>query len=182
MQDAKSIAKSYVREYANLIKSDMDKDFGISHGIAQTMLACEDKFKDNAENIQYAILKNVLIDNPSSIASFLQWDLSDCDTSYNKPHGRRRYICYRKLTMPSIDRNFEVETTMDIDSMKGIVDTADYNPENSLVFYTMSPIKIGNANTSWSIGICVPVNVIMAEANRHFYISIIPAKIQTKYV
>ncbi|MFC2086252.1 ATP-binding protein [Bacteroidota bacterium] len=307
MIDAKSIASSYAREYANLIKSDMDKDFGVARGIAQALLAAEEKLGSNAEKIQFEILQNILKDNPSYIASFLQWDLSDCNSNYKKLHGRRRYICNRELERPSINRNFENTKSTEILSMKGIVDTVNYNPNNPYyivkdqlcefiidpyffsydditempsdvpkneeailettiivpiisnkkfraiagvdiplnhfqkvvkkikpfdhsyaflvsnngtfishpninllakpitdivsfkylkesifmqisngeeitfttsdpergeLYFTMSPVKIGNTKTPWSIGICVPVSVIMAEANKHFYISI----------
>ncbi len=43
---------------------------------------------------------------------------------------------------------------------------------NSSVYITFSSIKIANTTTPWSIAIAVPVDIIMQEANIHFYTSI----------
>jgi len=40
-------------------------------------------------------------------------------------------------------------------------------------YVSFAPLSIGNTTTPWSVGIVVPVDIIMKEANRHFYISII---------
>ncbi|MEN8120942.1 MAG: ATP-binding protein [Bacteroidota bacterium] len=130
MYDAKIIANAYAREYANIIKSEMDKDFGFARGVAQAALAVEDEFGKEGEHLQFEILKNFIKNNPSYIASFLQWDLSDCDTSYNKTHGRRRYLCNRKNPLKAIKGLLSKEEYLLVDTMKGLVDTVDYNPEN----------------------------------------------------
>jgi PAS domain S-box-containing protein len=39
-------------------------------------------------------------------------------------------------------------------------------------YVSFIPLSIGNTNTPWSLGIVVPVNVIVKEANRAFYISV----------
>ena len=58
MHDAKMIANAYAREYANIIKSEMDKDFGFARGVAQAALAIEDEFGEDGEHLQFEILKN----------------------------------------------------------------------------------------------------------------------------
>jgi methyl-accepting chemotaxis protein len=48
------------------------------------------------------------------------------------------------------------------------------NPENKQrYFVSMAPVIIGNISRTWTIGIEVPVNVIMRKANRIFYASIL---------
>jgi len=130
MQDAKNISNAYAREYANIIKSEMDRDFGFARGIAQAMLAVEDEYGTDGEHLQFEILKNFIKNNPSYIASFLQWDLSDCDSIYKKEHGRRRYLCNRENPFDAIKGLLSKEEYLNVDTMKGIVDTAGYNPEN----------------------------------------------------
>ncbi|MDF1547563.1 MAG: hypothetical protein P1P88_07060 [Bacteroidales bacterium] len=89
--DARSITDAYAAKYANLIKAALDRDFGISRGMAHSMLAIENSKTANKEAIQIEIMKDLLNANPSYIAAFLQWDLSDCKTGYTKTH-RRRFI------------------------------------------------------------------------------------------
>ncbi|MEA3443980.1 MAG: hypothetical protein U9R19_04565, partial [Bacteroidota bacterium] len=131
MADAKEIARTSARSYANLVKSKIDKEFGVSRGMALALEAIEDGDPEQREHLQYEILKKVLLENPSYIASFLQWDLSDCDSTYHKPHGRRRYICYRKYPQPKITGFIKNEDFGIIDTMKGIIETESfdyYNP------------------------------------------------------
>lgn len=130
MADAKEIAMTSAREYANLLKASIDKDFGISRGMAMALQAIEDGSTDKREELQFDILKCVLLENPSYIASFLQWDLSDCDTTWHKPHGRRRYMAYRKYPQPEITGFIENANYWDIDTMKGIVETESHDPQN----------------------------------------------------
>ncbi len=41
------------------------------------------------------------------------------------------------------------------------------------LFYSISPINIGQTNTPWALGIVVPEDIILAEANKNFNISLI---------
>jgi len=41
------------------------------------------------------------------------------------------------------------------------------------LFYSISPISIGHTNTPWALGIVVPEDVILADANKNFNISLI---------
>lgn len=46
------------------------------------------------------------------------------------------------------------------------------NPDGSEYYITFHPIEIGQTATPWTLGIVVPVNIIMREANHNFYISL----------
>jgi hypothetical protein len=127
MKDATAIAKSYTRENAKRIQAEMDKDFSFSRSMAQAMVAIEDHAGKKREFLQYEILRNALKNDTSYIASFLQWDLSDCDSQYTKEHGRRRYLCFRNYLPPSIKGYVQQEEMRQIDTMYGLVDTADYD-------------------------------------------------------
>ena len=136
INDAKEIASSSTRENANLIKSYMDKDFGIARGIAEALHICENELGPDAEKVQTEILKKTLIDNPSYVASFLQWDLSDCDSSYHKYNGRRRYFCFRKYP---VHRTSGSKRYLEIEVLKGLVDTISYDPQNPYYFIKKNP-------------------------------------------
>lgn len=47
------------------------------------------------------------------------------------------------------------------------------NTRGERLYYSIASINIGNTNTPWSIGVVVPINDIMAEANRNYNISLI---------
>ncbi len=130
MADAKEIALTSARSYASLVKSEIDKEFGVSRSMASALEIIEDGDPDQREFLQFEILKKALINNPSYIASFLQWDLSDCDSTYKKPHGRRRYLCYRKYPQPEITGFIKNEDYGAIDTMKGIIETESYDYNN----------------------------------------------------
>lgn len=49
---------------------------------------------------------------------------------------------------------------------------SEKNDSGEEFYYAFSPINVGNTSTPWSLGIAVPVNTVMAEANKNFNISI----------
>ena len=308
LENAKQVANSYTREYANLIKYSLDTDFGVCRGMAQSFLYYPDISETNREQIHNEILQSVLVKNENFIATFLQWEYSKFDTTYKKEHGRQRFIYYIENPILSENQNYLEQNEKKLVYLQGIVDTVDFDPENpyyivkntgnefiinpyfysydnaenmpeyekisqdailettliipiylndefygiagcdiplyhfqtiikqiepfdesyafmlgnngklvahpnsenlgrpiseilpndfqknkiaekiqdgqsfsflsrnnetkTLTYITFAPIKIGRTTTPWSIAIAVPVNVIMKEANRHFYISI----------
>lgn len=47
------------------------------------------------------------------------------------------------------------------------------NIQGEFAYNSYAPIYVGKTNTPWSIGVTVPLNVISAQSNRSFYISLI---------
>lgn len=47
------------------------------------------------------------------------------------------------------------------------------NENGEKLFYTLSPINVGQTKTPWALGIVVPERVILAQSNRNFNISLI---------
>lgn len=137
--DARSITDAYASMYANLIKAELDRDFGISRGMAYSMLAIENSKIANKEAIQIEIMKDLLNANPSYIAAFLQWDLSDCKTGYTKTHGRRRYFVFRNLYEIESDSSRNSKTNSELRVLTGIVDTLTYDPENPYYLVKENP-------------------------------------------
>ena len=128
--DAKTITDAYAKDYANYIKSEMDRDFGISRGMAQAMLAIEDSEAKNKQSLHIETMKNVLYTNKGYIATFLQWDLSDCQPDYLKKHGRRRYFAYRKFPLPQLKGQVNTDDFGQVKILTGLVDTSSFDPEN----------------------------------------------------
>lgn len=129
--DAVSLTDALAMNYANIIKSEMDRDFGVSRGMAQAMLAVENSKSSNKEAIQTATMVNVLKQNPSYIAAFLQWDLSDCMPGYNKFQGRRRYFVFRKVPDFQFNPSKNEQDDAEIEVLTGIVDTGSYDKNNA---------------------------------------------------
>ncbi len=129
--DATNITDAYARLYANYIKSELDKDFGVSRGMAQAMLAIEDSKAKNKQYLHIETMKNVLYSTKGYIAVFLQWDLSDCQPGYMKNHGRRRYFAYREFPHPKLTGQVDLEELGEIKVLTGLVDTSSYDPNNA---------------------------------------------------
>ncbi|HPI45096.1 MAG TPA: cache domain-containing protein [Tenuifilaceae bacterium] len=47
------------------------------------------------------------------------------------------------------------------------------NSKGERMYYSVAPINIGNTGTPWAVGIVVPINDIMADANRNYNLSIL---------
>ncbi|MFO7842272.1 MAG: GAF domain-containing protein, partial [Bacteroidales bacterium] len=73
---------------------------------------------------------------------------------------------------------FELETGDSIDLLDQMDDRKTFSiitkdKTNSKHFIAFAPIEIGRTNTPWFLGVSVPINSIMAQADRNFMISII---------
>ncbi|MCU4173467.1 ATP-binding protein [Carboxylicivirga sp. N1Y90] len=129
-QDAVKLIQAVASEKAALIKARMDHDFAISRSMAQSLLACERSTAKEKEQLQFTILTNILKSNPNYIASFLQWELSDVEANYTKPHGRRRFLSYRQYPVIQNQSLPGLFAESPIDTIKGRVDIDSYDPSN----------------------------------------------------
>lgn len=73
---------------------------------------------------------------------------------------------------------FTLKTGDDFDLFKNIVRGKSFNivtvdDKEKTHYVAFSPINIGRTNTPWYLGVSVPVNSIMAQADRNFMISLI---------
>jgi PAS domain-containing protein len=73
---------------------------------------------------------------------------------------------------------FNLESNENFDVLKTISDGENFNliskDENGKLHYiSAAPINIGRTNTPWFLGVSVPVNSIMAQADRNFMISLL---------
>ncbi len=72
--------------------------------------------------------------------------------------------------LPELISAFDVLTKIQKGKVQNFITK---NSKGERLYYSLAPINIGNTNTPWSLGIVVPINDIMAEANRNYNISII---------
>ncbi|KAB2870627.1 MAG: PAS domain S-box protein [Bacteroidales bacterium] len=75
-----------------------------------------------------------------------------------------------KDKLPELISSFDVLTKIQKGKVQNFITK---NSKGERLYYSLAPINIGNTNTPWSLGIVVPINDIMAEANRNYNISII---------
>ncbi len=73
---------------------------------------------------------------------------------------------------------FNLESNENFDVIKTIGEGKEFNliskGENGKLHYiSLAPINIGRTNTPWFLGVSVPVNSIMAQADRNFMISLL---------
>ena len=90
-KDAKKITNSYAKEYANLIKSNIDIDIGASRVLSYSFLDYKKIPIENRNVIYTDILKNTFIENPKYLAVWASFELSAYgEEGYNKSYGRNR--------------------------------------------------------------------------------------------
>lgn len=89
-EDSKIIVNSYVREYANQVKYNLDVEIDISRTMAQTFLGYKNISPDIRQPIYNDILRNVFIENHGFIAVWTSWELEAFGKNYTKSHGRIR--------------------------------------------------------------------------------------------
>ncbi len=73
---------------------------------------------------------------------------------------------------------FKLKSGENFDVIKTIKDGDAFNlsskdENNKLHYISIAPINIGRSNTPWFLGVSVPVNSIMAQADRNFMISLL---------
>lgn len=96
LQDAKTIANSYAKEYSSKIGSQLSTDVGIARGMANAFSGYDKLLPRVRDSIYHNIIYEVLLSNPKYIAVFLQWELNAIDESYHRSYGRRRVSLFRK--------------------------------------------------------------------------------------
>lgn len=102
---------------------------------------------------------------PNSYAFLVSYEgsfIAHPDTSVFKKNIAEKY--------PDLNSKFDVITNIKKGKTFSFITT---NSNGESLYYSLAPIIIGNTGTPWCIGIVVPINDIMAEANRNYNISLI---------
>jgi len=109
IQDAKELANSYSREYANVVTSNLHLDIGITRALAASFLG----YRAFPENIRQDLYNEMLVktfeQNSEYLAVWTSWELNTYQTGYDKDYGRRRTVVNqskdKKLTIEVKDLN-----------------------------------------------------------------------------
>ncbi|MEA2107611.1 MAG: GAF domain-containing protein [Bacteroidota bacterium] len=126
------------------------------HGMVGIDLILE-RFQEMVENInleQFPGTYAFLLSQEGKYAGHSDTELLNQDAEFNLKSGEEFSITERIEER----KNFSIITK-------------DQN--NDTYFVAFAPISIGRSNTPWFLGVSVPINSIMAQADRNFMISII---------
>lgn len=85
-------------------------------------------------------------------------------------HPETELLNQAAIFVPKDNKNFDLMKAMERNNVFSII-TLDENKKSNYVAF--APIRIGRTNTPWYLGVSVPVNSIMAQADRNFMISIL---------
>lgn len=114
--DAEEFVKSQTREYANLIKSDLEVDMIFARTLAYCFKSYASTNVDIRDSIFLNELNDVIENTPNFYSVWANLELSDIDQTYTKDYGRRRLTVYRDAD--GIKRTIE-ELNLDGDKIEG---------------------------------------------------------------
>jgi PAS domain S-box-containing protein len=129
---------------------------GEYHGMVGVDLILE-KFQNMIENIkleQFEDTYSFLLTQEGKFAGHPKTELLNEIAEFSLSNGKE----FNVLESIQEANSFSITT---VDSL------------NKKHYIAFAPIKIGNANTPWFLGVSVPLNSIMAQADRNFMISIL---------
>lgn len=109
-KDATKLADAYAREYANLVKAELNVDMDISRTISQAFLGYREIPPLQRQQIYNDILKNIFIENPGYLSVWTSYELSAFKPGYTKDYGRARTEVHKFY-----DRVVISEDTLDLD-------------------------------------------------------------------
>ncbi len=90
LDNALEVADSHAREYANIVKADLNVDMDIARTIAYSILGYKNIPHEMRRPIYRDILKNIFIQNPGYLAVWTSFELKTFHPDWQKNHGRAR--------------------------------------------------------------------------------------------
>lgn len=115
------------REYANMVRSELEGDFAVARTIVLTFSDYRNYTRDQRTRMYDKTLLNVLENNPQFVSVWCDWELNNIDPSYKKEHGRESSTFYREADQ--------------IKHITEIIDTAD-NPSGVYYDIKANPTEI----------------------------------------
>lgn len=95
-ENAKKLAHTYTREYANYVKADISVEMNMSRTLANIALNYKSIKKDEFNEYYLNHLKNILAQNPTFLSTWCNWQLNAVWPNYKKDHGRLRLTYFRQ--------------------------------------------------------------------------------------
>ena len=115
------------REYANMVRSELEGDFAVARTIVLTFSDYRKYTRDQRAGMYNKTLSTVLENNPKYISVWGDWELNNIDPTYKKEHGRESSTFYREEG--------------EIKHITEIIDTAD-NPSGVYYDIKANPTEI----------------------------------------
>lgn len=95
-KDATKLADAHAREYANLIRSELNTDLGIVRALAEGFQSYKKFPKKERNEIYLSMIRNCLRQHSRYVSVWLHWELKALNPNYNRPSGRVKNTFYRK--------------------------------------------------------------------------------------
>lgn len=115
------------REYANMVRSELEGDFAVARTIVLTFSDYRKYSRDQRAGMYNKTLSTVLENNPKYVSVWGDWELNNIDPTYKKEHGRESSTFYREEG--------------EIKHITEIIDTAD-NPSGVYYDIKANPTEI----------------------------------------
>lgn len=96
INESKHLTDAYSEKYANYVMMQLNGDMNIARTLTQSFTNYKWVYENNMQRQYYAILKNVLYNNPQFHNVALNFELSAIDKKYKKNYGRLRFILYKE--------------------------------------------------------------------------------------
>ncbi len=94
--DAKELANTQAREYANLVTKNLNYDFDLSRGMGFAFQGFENIDHEEMDDFYNDILKTNIENNPNFFSTWVSWELNAILPDYDLPYGRVRHTYYRE--------------------------------------------------------------------------------------
>ncbi|MCK5028969.1 MAG: GAF domain-containing protein [Bacteroidales bacterium] len=95
LTNAKDLANTYAREYANYTKADLSTDMNMTRALANVAMGYKNLPQDKMEDILNEMIFHLIEENPNFLSTWFNWELSAIWSDWDKPHGRQRLTYYR---------------------------------------------------------------------------------------
>jgi methyl-accepting chemotaxis protein len=111
--EAKKLADTYASDKANDIKAKLDEDMAITRAMSLIMQDYISLPKEQREDLQFRLMKNVLEKYPKYEAIWMSWQLQYIDSEWYKEYGR--------LSINSYWDNGVIKTSQEKKDLEGFV-------------------------------------------------------------
>ncbi len=141
------------REFANVIKSELEGDFAACRSLAMSFSSYRLIPDKERTPIYNQSLKNVLLNNPQFVSVWTDWELNNIDPTYKREHGRESFTFYKE----GKEIKYTNEITDTIDNPSGIYYDIKANPSEILTdpyWYSYTGRKSDNILMA---SVCVPL-------------------------
>ncbi len=88
LDDAKRLAKTYSKQYANQAAADLNIDMGITRALANIALSYKNLNDTSDIALTDSVMKHIFVQNPEYLSIWLSRELSAFMPNYTKNHGR----------------------------------------------------------------------------------------------